>query len=241
LLYDMLPILTRRERQPEIMDDPGLATAQLQGALGGLARLNALSDSARIVWRPIRRLAQARKTNRLRVLDIACGAGDIPIRLWRRARRAGLTLDIVGIDISPRSVEFARQRASAAGARVAFACGNALTDPLPQDCDVALCSLFLHHLPDDDARSLLRRMNGAARHMGLVSDLRRGLYGLALAYGASRLLTRCEVVHVDAVRSVRAAFTPQELGRLAGEADLPQATIAYRWPARMLLEWHRSS
>jgi len=231
--------LTQRQLEPEDMDDPALATERLHGALIGLRRLNFVSNSARIVWRPIRRLAHELKTDRIRILDIATGAGDVPIALWKRAMRAGLSLDIRGIDFSPRSVEFARRRAEQTKAPIAFECRNALSDELPPGFDVVMCSLFLHHLNNQDAVTVLKRMAAAAMHLALINDLRRSRYGLALAYMASRLLTRCDVVHVDALRSVRAAFTPGELNQMATEAGLEGASIARRWPARMLLIWRR--
>jgi len=232
--------LDQRQREPEEMDDPAIATERLHGALTGLRRLNFVSNSARIVWRPIRQLARALKTERLRVLDIATGAGDVPIALWRRAMRAGLTLDICGIDFSARSIDFARQQAASANAPIRFECRNALTDDLPTHFDVVMCSLFLHHLTNEDAVELLHRMVGAARRMVLVNDLRRCTYGLTLAYVASRLLTRCAVVHVDAVKSVRAAFTENELAHTALAAGLSGAKVNRRWPARMLLQWRRA-
>jgi len=232
-------MLRQRHREPEEMDDPAIATDRLHGALAGLKRLNIASASARIVWPPIKRLARQTK-ERVRVLDIATGAGDIPIALSRRAKRAGLNLEIHGIDISPRSIDFARRQAEAAGASITFDCRNALADELPRDFDVVMCSLFLHHLSDDDALLLLRRMAAATRCLGLVSDLRRCRYGLFLAYTASRLLSRSSVVHVDAVRSVRAAFTKSELQQLAVQAGLENAQVANRWPARMLLKWTKS-
>jgi hypothetical protein len=84
---------------------------------------------------------------------------------------------------------------------------------------------------------MLARMKAAARRMVLVSDLRRSLFGLALAFGAGHLLTRSAVVHNDAGQSVRAAFTMRELAAVAGSAGLTGATIEPRWPARMLLHW----
>jgi len=175
--------------------------------------------------------------DRLRVLDIATGAGDVPCVLWRKAERTGLKLEIHGIDFSPRSIEFARQRAEQAKTPVTFECRDALAGNLPAEYDVVMCSLFLHHLSTEEATILLRRMAAATRQIVLVSDLRRGWYGLALAYVASRVLTRCEVVHTDAVRSVRAAFTIAELQGMAAEASLEGAKIVSRWPARMLLTW----
>ncbi|MBW8884147.1 MAG: methyltransferase domain-containing protein [Planctomycetia bacterium] len=231
--------LRDRLLEPEDMDDPALATERLHGALSGLTRLNFVSNSARIVWRPIRQLAGELKTSQLRILDIATGAGDVPIALLKRVQRSCLSLDIHGIDFSPRSIEFARHRAEQAKIRLTFECRNALADDLPSDFDAVMCSLFLHHLTSEDALKLLRRMAAAARHLVLINDLRRSPYGLALAYLASRVLTSCDVVHVDAVRSVRAAFTADELRQMADEAGLAGATIARRWPARMLLEWGR--
>src|SRR3954467_13806277 len=96
-------LLSHRQLEPEEMDDPAIATERLHGALSGLRRLNFVSASARIVWPPIANLARSSKPAPLRVLDIATGAGDIPIALWQRAKRAGVNLEIHGIDINPRS------------------------------------------------------------------------------------------------------------------------------------------
>ena len=84
--------LAQRQLEPEDMDDPALATERLHGALSGLTRLNFVSNSVRIVWRPIRSLAKGLKTDRLRVLDIATGAGDVPIALSKRAGRVSVAL-----------------------------------------------------------------------------------------------------------------------------------------------------
>src|SRR5205814_2373026 len=162
-----------------------------------------------------------------------------PIALWKRALRAGLSLNIHGIDFSPRSVEYARQKAAKTNAPVTFECRNALVDDLPSDFDVVMCSLFLHHLNNHDAVIVLKRMAAATRCLVLVSDLRRNRFGLFLAYAAGHLLSRSPVVHRDAVRSVRAAFTPDELQQMAAQAGLDGALITRRWPARMLLQWKR--
>jgi hypothetical protein len=85
---------------------------------------------------------------------------------------------------------------------------------------------------------LLTKMRQATRHLVLVNDLRRCRSGLILAHAAARLLTRSNVVHVDAPRSVRAAFTIDEMRRLSVEAGLRGAIVRRRWPCRFLLTWH---
>jgi 2-polyprenyl-3-methyl-5-hydroxy-6-metoxy-1,4-benzoquinol methylase len=231
--------LRQRRRLPEIMDQPGLHPARHALALRGLARINFWSGSAGILWPPLADLARRVPGQPLRVLDLASGAGDVPIRLWHKARRAGVALRMEGRDVSPVAVEHARGRAAQSGAEVDFSVLDVLREPLPAGYDALTCSLFLHHLDDEQACLLLGKMAGAAGRLVLVNDLARSLTGLALAHVGGRLLTRSDVVHVDGPRSVAAAFTPAEARGLAERAGLVGATVARRWPCRWLLTWER--
>ena len=176
----------------------------------------------------------------LRVLDIASGAGDLPIALWLKAASGGHALDIEGWDIHPGAVAYARENAHKRAANVRFIQRDALEDSGTDSYDVVTCSLFLHHLSPDQAVELLRRMASRAKRLVLVNDLRRSACGLALAHLATRVLTSSEVVHTDGPRSVAAAFSVREAGLLAREAGLETATITRRWPFRFLLAWSPS-
>ena len=92
----MVLSLLQRDKQPEIMDQPGLAAADHEQALRALSRINWISGVAGSLWSPIRRLAEERRGQPLRVLDVASGGGDVVIRLASRARRAGLPITFTG-------------------------------------------------------------------------------------------------------------------------------------------------
>lgn len=230
--------LERRRRQPEIMDQPGLDAARHEHALRGLARINFVSGSVRILWPAIRHLAL--QAQPLKVLDIATGAGDVPIGIKRKAQRAGLDVRIDAWDVSLTALTHARARAQQCHADVTFEQHDALADEIPADYDVITSSLFLHHLEEEEAERLLRKMAAAARRLVLINDLARGVPGFLLAHLATRLLTLSDVVHVDGPRSVEAAFTPTEALQLAERAGLAGATVVRRWPCRFLLSWRRS-
>jgi 2-polyprenyl-3-methyl-5-hydroxy-6-metoxy-1,4-benzoquinol methylase len=230
------PFALRRRREPELIDQPDLEESLHRDALRGLERINRWSGSAGILWRPIRALAQQNGAP-LRLLDVATGAGDVPLRLWYKARRAGLSLEVAGCDRSPRAVAHAGHRAAQVGAAVRFFECDALSDTLPDDYDLVTCSLFLHHLDEGPAVELLRRMGHAARRLVLVNDLRRSRSGLLLAYLGTRLLSASPVVHRDGPLSVAAAYTPAEALDLAQRAGLTGARVARRWPCRYLLSW----
>ncbi len=231
--------LRQRCRLPEIMDQPGLDEREHLLALRGLARINAWSGSAGILWPALRDLAQAAGPGGIRVLDIASGAGDVPIRLWRRAQRAGWPMQISGCDRSPAAVRDAVDRAAGAHADVRFFTHDIFSEPLPGDYDAITCSLFLHHLETPEAIDLLRNVARAASKLVLVNDLGRSSAGYALAWFGTRVLSRSHVVHVDGPLSVRAAFTIDEAKALATEAGLSGASVGRRWPCRFLLKWEK--
>lgn len=233
--------LRQRHLQAEVMDQPGLGDREHHHALEALARINRLSASAQILWPQVRRLCEDRRQagdrRPVRLLDVATGGGDVPVRLWRRTRRRRLALEVAGCDVSPTAIEHAREYAARHGADVNFFRHDVLADPLPGGYDVVTCSLFLHHLDEELAVILLRRMREAAGSLALVNDLARGAAGWWAAYVGSRILTRSPVVHVDAIRSVEGAFTPEEALALALKAGWAGAQVRRRFPFRYLLSW----
>jgi 2-polyprenyl-3-methyl-5-hydroxy-6-metoxy-1,4-benzoquinol methylase len=236
-------------RQAELMDDPSLATADHLHALSALARINAFSGTAGQLAAAIQRLtADARP---LEVVDIACGGGDVTMALARRLARLRLTGDhaspkpalrITGIDVSQRAVDHATALATRApivdGAEIAFAVRDVVADGCPT-CDVAVSSLFLHHLDDPDAVRVLEALAAAARIGVVVSDLLRSRAGLVLAMVGTTVLSSSRVARVDGPLSVRAARTLSEYRDLFDRAGLHGAVIRRAWPERAVITWRR--
>ena len=229
--------LSRRDRQPELMDQPDLNPAEHALALRGLARVNWFSRSDSIFWPALRAFARQQQPQPLRVLDVACGGGDVTLALARRARRAGVDLRLAGCDLSETALSIARKQAASAGEAIEFFQHDVLTQSMPARFDVVICSLFLHHLDEADAVAVLRSMSQAAQRAVLVNDLVRSRSGYLLAVLGTRLLSRSRIVHVDGPLSVAGAFTPNEALQLCQQAGLSGATIARHWPQRFLMTW----
>jgi 2-polyprenyl-3-methyl-5-hydroxy-6-metoxy-1,4-benzoquinol methylase len=233
--------LAFRHREPELMDDPDLDPTLHHQALAGLRRVQWISGTASSIWKPIRRLAEELPHKTVRVLDVACGGGDLAVALAQRARATGLSVEVKGCDISQTALEHSTSSAAAKKVDVHFFQADAISTPLPcEEYDVIYCSLFLHHLDEDDAVKLLASMKAAAKHMVVISDLIRSRLGYALTWWGLRLLTRSRICHVDGPLSVRAAFTPLEMLELTARAELNGATLTRHWPERCLLTWSRS-
>src|SRR5579862_5530967 len=102
---------------------------------------------------------------------------------------------------------------------------------------VVMCSLFLHHLYEPVAATLLSKMASVAKRMVVVNDLCRSTLGYILAWVGCHVLTRSPVVHVDGPLSVRAAFSIDEVHAIARSGGLNGAKVDARWPCRFLLQW----
>lgn len=238
-----MPLLRQRRRRPEIMDQPDLCPRRHAHALAGLGRINALSRTETTYWGTLCKLQARLGLPRLRILDVACGGGDVARRLWHRADRAGLDWRIAGCDLSPVAVENARAAARKAGTDIHYFTHDILSDaPVSGAWDVVICSLFLHHLDEEQAVAMLSKMmriGESGPWLVLISDLERGLLAFLLTHVVCRLITTSDVVHTDGPRSVEAAFTPEEALALAGKAGMIGATVRRVWPFRWLLSWSR--
>lgn len=175
----------------------------------------------------------------MRVLDLACGGGQLTQRLHAKGHSAGDSRPawtVEGADMSEVALEQARAQT---GRTDAWHRIDLLRDELPEGYDAIIATLFFHHLTRDQAVDLLRRCASAVPRV-LVHDLTRSRLALAATTLATRLVTRSPTVHVDGPRSVRAAWTSHEARQLFTDAGLANVKISRVVPFRFQAVWERS-
>lgn len=218
------------------MDDPSLDQRRHLQALTALRRVNRVSFGGARLWAEVRRLHAA--TGRpVRVLDLACGGGDLLAAVARRAEARGVPVELHGCDVSPIAVD---ETVRAGGGAVQAFALDVLHGDLPDDYDLLTASLFLHHLDRSAAVDVLTRMAAATRHALFVQDLRRTRAGYALAWLGLHTLTRSDVARKDGLISVRSAFTLPEVYALCRDAGLADAEVGRGWPQRFTVRWERA-
>lgn len=226
---------------PELMDQPSADPALLEESLNDLAWMNRYLGVTAGVVRQVGKLLNGELPDRISVIDVGAGGGDVLAALAIWCRRRGIHFEGAAVDSSRTTIQLAAVRLAAAAADDIGAIGaDARALPFKDRCfDIAVGCTFLHHLEADGAVAALTEMARVSRRGVVITDLRRGVAAyLGASALASTIWRRHRYTRHDAPASVRAAYTLEEAEILACRAGL-EATVEPQPLFRWALRWRR--
>jgi 2-polyprenyl-3-methyl-5-hydroxy-6-metoxy-1,4-benzoquinol methylase len=141
-----------------------------------------------------------------RIIDVGCGGGALLEYLQQR-----LKVEVIGVDQKPPD-----------NANVKIIAADAVSEKLP-DADIAVCSLFCHHLTPEQNMAMIRNVGRSCRRF-IIQDLIRHPLPLVLFTVFLCPLIGREAA-VDGRQSIRRAFKPEEFADLARAATNGEVTI----------------
>jgi 2-polyprenyl-3-methyl-5-hydroxy-6-metoxy-1,4-benzoquinol methylase len=201
--------------EPELMDRPQPISPELERDLRNLRQLNRFFGSHRLVLRFLRRWIKP--GDKLRIVDLATGSGDIPRLIVDYARRINAAVHIDAVDQQTATLVIASDL-STSYPEINFIGANILEWQPAEPYDLVLCSLALHHFSEEDAVRVLRRCRELSRKFVLVSDLRRGLLATVGVYLLTATIFRNPMTRTDARLSAARAFSFVDMHELARQA-----------------------
>jgi 2-polyprenyl-3-methyl-5-hydroxy-6-metoxy-1,4-benzoquinol methylase len=225
-----LPAFGVRSDEPELMDDPSIPAEELERTLADIEHLNrAFRGYAPSVDGFASLIEPERRS--VTVLDVGIGGADHPKRLVEWGRKRGIDVDVLGIDLTEATIDYARRRAEGWPIRVAV---EDLFDLDPgRRFDVVHAAQALHHFPGDSAARAIAHMHRHARLGVVINDLHRHAAAWAGIGLYTRVAVRSRLVRYDAPLSVLRGFSRSELVDLCRQAEVPAPQI--RW--RALFRW----
>ncbi|MEH3045887.1 methyltransferase domain-containing protein [Sphingomonas adhaesiva] len=224
--------LATRAIAEEWMDADDLPAATYADVVADLAKVNRVTLAARPTLAFLRRTL--RPGRRYRLLDVGYGDGDMLRRIARWGMRRGIDLDLVGIDLNPRSEAAARAH-TPPGLAIDWRTGD-YADLADEPWDVVISSLVAHHMSAAQLVAFLRFMQRHAAAGWLVNDLHRH----AFAYRGWPLLAGLfrwhPIVRHDGHLSIARSYRPHEWPAILAEAGIDDARIYRAFPFRLCVE-----
>jgi len=224
--------LADRASGPELMDADDLDAHVYAAVVRDLAQVNAVTLAIRPTLAFLARVAAGQGARPLRLLDVGFGDGDALRGIERWAGKRGIAVELVGVDLNPRSERAARTR-TPSGSRITYVTGDYAA--IGGGWDAIVSSLVAHHMSHAELVAFLRFMEANAR-CWLVNDLHRH----GFAYRGYPLLARAmrwhPIVRHDGTLSIARSFRPCEWPPLLAEAGIADARVYRAFPFRLCVD-----
>lgn len=223
-----------RSNEKEYLDSDSLATADLYLNLDELDRINTYLGGYKVSIKGLTSILKTHKPVRT-ILDIGFGGGDSIKQLSKFSEKNNLKLFFYGVDLKSDCVAYATNNLSSIQNKQLI-CDDYrnISAELLKKIDVVHCSLFLHHLTNEEIVSLFKFFK--SNHcIILANDLHRNW----LAYFSIKLLTRLfsksYLVKNDAPLSVKRGFRKSELVSLLKNAGYVDFSVNWSWAFRYII------
>lgn len=170
-------------------------------------------------------------TRSISVLDVGAGPGGI-LKLVEKML-PGRDLRRVAVELSDGAL--ATLRSEAASTHICPVKADAGSLPFADGSfDYVICTLLMHHLPDEAAVRLVAEMDRVAKRNFYVVDLNRHPIGYYLYRIFSPLFLQ-KFTQQDGALSILRSFTPSEMLELARQAGLREPRVEHSRANRLIL------
>jgi len=218
-----------RSHQLEMMDDDAIGFEDFRQCLHDLELVNVCTLAYRPTLHWLKATLRDDKSGQpVSILDVGSGAGDMLRRIWRWAEWRGRKICLAGVDRNPWSKKSA-ESVTPPDAPIQYEIADIFSFDPDRRADFIICSLFTHHLTDDEVVQFLRWMDRHARRGWFINDLHRHPLPFFLIRYVTRLLRFSPMVQHDGPLSVARAFAAADWRRLVAEAGIPAERVCISW------------
>ena len=224
---------SHRSSEMEIMDDFTMEGVLFRDTLDKLEIINRFLGGNSVTIKGLKKLLKNQSKNKtITIVDLGCGNGDVLRDVSKFGRKNNYSFKLIGIDANPAAIDYAREL-SKEYSELSFKTIDILSEDFKkQSYNVVLCTLFLHHLKNEELISFLKKTTKNATIGVVVNDLHRH----KLAYYLFKLIgffIKNKMVRQDGLTSVLRAFKRKDLENIAKEIKV-HFSIEWKWAFRYL-------
>lgn len=224
---------TYRTNQPEIMDDFDMKGEVLQDALDKIAKINQLLGGNKLTLEGVKSiLKESPAKNKLTVVDIGCGNGDMLRSLADYLEDKDIKISLIGIDANQFTVDYA-EKLSVHYPNISYLCEDVFDKEFENlHYDIVLCTLTLHHFKDDEICKLLNVFKNNAKLGIIINDLHRSSISYRLFQLLCGVFRLNDMSREDGLVSILRGFKKPELEQFSKKLAFKNYTIQWKWAFR---------
>lgn len=224
---------SHRSYELELLDAPNIPKELLFKNLRELDVVNRLLGGHTITLSGIKTLV-VDKTKTYRIVDIGCGGGDAMKQIANWAKTNNFKVELIGVDMNADAIQFMKDECKEFSNITGLVSDYRDYLKSNTDVDIVHCSLFCHHLKDDELIELFQFLNQFAKVGFIINDLQRHWFAYFSIKFLTRLMNGSELVKNDAPLSVLRGFRKGELNDLLQKALVKEFSIKWKWAFRYL-------
>lgn len=231
----MLEKFKQRSHRLEYIDTGNYTADEYDDCIGELQLVNRWLGDAHTLKATLLREAEAQRLTDFSLLDLGAGSGELLRVAATWARQTHRQLHAVGLDLNERMAESIIEDGERFD-EISSVRGDALQLPFADAAfDYVICSLFTHHLLDEQVVQVLREMGRVAKRRIFVIDLHRHPVAYFLYTTLGKIVLHNRLVRHDGALSILRGFKSYELLALAERAGLRDFCVQRYFPYRLVL------
>ena len=225
---------TYRSNEKELLDEPNILRSLLHKNLRELDILNRTTGGHSISLKGIKQLITDHNKT-YHVVDFGCGSGDALKAIADWTRLNNYSVRLTGVDMNVNAIDYLKIHC------VNYPEINGITtdyqDYLNKNevIDIVHCSLFCHHLNDDELLFLFSYFRQRVKTGFIINDLHRHWLAYYSVWFFTRLLNGTELAKNDGPISVLRGFKSGELIYLLNQANIADYSIQKELLFRFLI------
>lgn len=189
----------------------------------------------------------ANDNNKINIIDLGCGAGDLTQGIYQWAVEKNLSVSIKGIDINPHIIRYAEEKFDKfkknknrnAKISIQFEVMDIFCEQLKMEkYDIVCLNNICHHMDTLELKNLLSGLIRKTKIAIIINDLQRHWISYYFIKSITRLFSFSSLAKNDGPLSVLKAFSKKELLEILDKLDTPSTIgnfqINWIWPFRWL-------
>ena len=231
----MLDKFKQRSHRLEYIDTGNYTAAEYDDCIGELRFVNRWMGDAHSLKATLLHDVETEHLPSFSILDAGAGSGELLRVAATWARQTNRQFSGVGLELSERMAESILEESERFD-EITSVRGDALQLPFDEaQFDYVICSLFTHHLLDEQVVQLLREMSRVAKRRIFVIDLHRHPVAYFLYTTLGKLVLHNRLVRHDGALSILRGFKSEELLELGQRAGLQDTRVERHFPYRLVL------